>query len=308
MNRNFSVSINSSAFERINRVLSYIHSNLDLPLSLVDIAQQSCWSRWQLQRVFQEKTGISVATYVRELKLSRAAERLIDGDERVIDIALDLGFNSEISFSRAFKQMFDVSPRGYRKLGRRSGVRKPFEVATLADLSQVDRFVEVRVETRETFTLLGVSDQINGLFSLAPDFHVKVPALWHKLESHADQARLFATQGIGVIDVTQSHFDGSNIRYWAGTPVGAEFKFPELPSLAAHDFDLLTVPSQTYAVMKHKGCITLLPQTLQWFLLNWLPHSDYRGLDGFELECYPANYREMGDQAAMEYWVPIERI
>tara|TARA_Y100001956_G_C4128506_1_gene191916 strand:+ start:2497 stop:3417 length:921 start_codon:yes stop_codon:yes gene_type:complete len=304
MARTFCSSSSSTAFTRINRVLSYIHTHLDQPLSLNVIAKQSCWSRWQLQRVFQEQTGLSVATYVRELKLSQGAERLIDGTERVIDIALDLGFSSEISFSRAFKQMFQVSPRAYRKLGRRTGVRKPFEAASFKALQSADRFIEVRVETREAFSLLGINERINGLFSLAPDFHVKVPALWQKLEQHAET--LGQHTAVGVVDVTQSHFDGSNIFYWAGTEVDEQFKFPELPVLMEKELELLKVPSQTYAVIKHKGCVSELPSTLQWFLLNWLPQSQYRGIDGYELERYPANYRLMGEEAAMEYWVPIE--
>ncbi|MDE1093283.1 helix-turn-helix transcriptional regulator, partial [Klebsiella pneumoniae] len=71
------------------------------------------------------ETGLSVAHYVREIKLSAAAESLLAGSERVIDIAIGLGFNSEMSFSRAFKQHFGVSPRSYRKQGKRYGLRKP---------------------------------------------------------------------------------------------------------------------------------------------------------------------------------------
>ncbi len=91
--------MNTPAFDRISRVLAYIHANLSSTLSLEDIAKQSCWSRWQLQRVFQAETGLTVANYVRELKLSQAAEELLDSKERVIDIALGLGFNSEISLA-----------------------------------------------------------------------------------------------------------------------------------------------------------------------------------------------------------------
>ncbi len=109
------MNIPSISFERICKLLDYIHNHLDQPLTLDELAQQSCWSRWQLQRVFQSKTGLTVANYVRELKLSTAAETLLADSSRVIDIAVSLGFNSEISFSRAFKQHFGVSPRDYRK-------------------------------------------------------------------------------------------------------------------------------------------------------------------------------------------------
>ena len=97
-------------FTRIERVLDYIHSHLDEALSLEQLAEQSCWSRWQLQRVFLHETGLTVAHYVRELKLSLAAEALLSGRQRVLDLALSHGFGSEVSFSRAFKQQFGCSP------------------------------------------------------------------------------------------------------------------------------------------------------------------------------------------------------
>lgn len=167
--------MNTPAFDRISRVLAYIHSNLSSALSLEDIAKQSCWSRWQLQRVFQAETGLTVANYVRELKLSQAAELLLDGKERVIDIALGLGFNSEISFSRSFKQMFGSSPSQYRKAGKRVGLRKPIQVSKIESTSEKRAlsFVEVRIDEREPFLVKGITSEISGLFSLTQDFAQK---------------------------------------------------------------------------------------------------------------------------------------
>ncbi len=91
---------------RVEKIVDYIHQNLDKPLTVTELADISCWSRWQLQRVFQEQTNHNLAQYVREQKLSRAAEQLLKSDQKVTDIALDFGFNSEVSFSRAFKQLF----------------------------------------------------------------------------------------------------------------------------------------------------------------------------------------------------------
>ncbi|KJY93431.1 AraC family transcriptional regulator [Vibrio neptunius] len=298
----------SNAFSRISKVLSFIHQHINEPLSLDDIARQSCWSRWQLQRVFQTETGIAVATYVRELKLSQAAERLIDTSDRVIDIALELGFSSEISFSRSFKQVFGLSPRAYRKQGLRTGLRKPIEVSRRATQEASPLFVEVRVESKNAFLLKGLHEDINGLFSLNPDFQQKVPALWHRLEqtlpSEADRSLALT----GVIDITQSQFDGSNIQYWAGVEITDDWWLPQLPSVLSPELSTLGVPAQTYAVVKHRGPVVYLPKTLEWFLLNWLPHSGYRGIDGYELECYPANYHQQDPHAVMEYWIPVERL
>ena len=299
--------MNTPAFSRISRVLTYIHSNLSSSLSLEDIATQSCWSRWQLQRVFQAETGLTVANYVRELKLSQAAEHLLDGKERVIDIALGLGFNSEISFSRSFKQMFGSSPSQYRKAGKRVGLRKPIQVSETASTSEKGAlsFVEVRIDERESFLVKGITSEISGLFSLTQDFAQKVPQLWSRLEGEVEIPDDNVLQFIGVVDLTQSCFDGTNIHYWAGVELQEGISIPQLPSIISERLEVLTVPKQTYAVVKHCGPIENLRHTLSWFVLNWMPSSGYRGVDGYELEVYPFAYQTHASDAEMEYWVPI---
>ncbi|MEZ8111369.1 AraC family transcriptional regulator [Vibrio splendidus] len=299
--------MNTPAFSRISRVLTYIHSNLSSSLSLEDIATQSCWSRWQLQRVFQAETGLTVANYVRELKLSQAAEHLLDGKERVIDIALGLGFNSEISFSRSFKQMFGSSPSQYRKAGKRVGLRKPIQVSETASTSEKGAlsFVEVRIDERESFLVKGMTSEISGLFSLTQDFAQKVPQLWSRLEGEVEIPDDNVLQFIGVVDLTQSCFDGTNIHYWAGVELQEGISIPQLPSIISERLEILTVPKQTYAVVKHCGPIENLRHTLSWFVLNWMPSSGYRGVDGYELEVYPFAYQAHASDAEMEYWVPI---
>ncbi|MEZ8484917.1 AraC family transcriptional regulator [Vibrio splendidus] len=299
--------MNTPAFGRISRVLTYIHSNLSSSLSLEDIATQSCWSRWQLQRVFQAETGLTVANYVRELKLSQAAEHLLDGKERVIDIALGLGFNSEISFSRSFKQMFGSSPSQYRKAGKRVGLRKPIQVSETASTSEKGAlsFVEVRIDERESFLVKGMTSEISGLFSLTQDFAQKVPQLWSRLEGEVEIPDDNVLQFIGVVDLTQSCFDGTNIHYWAGVELQEGISIPQLPSIISERLEVLTVPKQTYAVVKHCGPIDNLRHTLSWFVLNWMPSSGYRGVDGYELEVYPFAYQAHASDAEMEYWVPI---
>ena len=300
-------------FSRIIKVLEYIHQHLDQPLSVEQLAAESCWSRWQLQRVFLHETGSSVANYVREIKLSRAAELLISSDCRVIDIALALGFNSEISFSRAFKNRYRLSPREYKKRGVLTGLREPLEVTKIRNpLQQGSSLIEVRIETREAFQLNGIHADINGVLSSAPNFQQRVPRLWQQFNQLLAQAGEAIPvnvnrpiSNLGVIDTTQISSEGASLCYWAGMstfevePSGMEAQ-PLLPSLAS-----LFVPKQTYAVVKHHGPVQQLAMTVEWFLLDWLPDSRYRGLDGYELEIYPAQYDGLAEQACMEYWLPV---
>ena len=225
----------------------------------------------------------------------------------MIDIALGLGFNSEISFSRSFKQMFGASPSQYRKAGKRVGLRKPIQVSETVSAEEKGAlsFVNVRIDEREPFLVKGITSEISGLFSLTQDFAQKVPQLWSRLKGEVTLPDENISQFIGVVDLTQSSFDGTNIRYWAGVELKYEITIPQLPSIISDKLEVLSVPKQTYAVVKHCGPIENLRYTLSWFVLNWLPKSGYRGVDGYELEVYPSAYKPNDADAVMEYWVPI---
>ena len=69
------------------------------------------------QRQFAAATGETVAGYIRARRLERAAILLRDTDDRVIDIALDTGFQTHAALTRAFSIHFGTSPRQFRETG-----------------------------------------------------------------------------------------------------------------------------------------------------------------------------------------------
>jgi AraC family transcriptional regulator len=287
--------------ERLQRVLAFIHDNISESISLEDIADHSCWSRWQLQRVFQRQTGSSVATYVRELRLSTAAERVLDSSDKIIDIAFEHGFNSEISFSRAFKQMFNASPRAYRKAGVRTGLRKPLHYPT-SQLQYTKReasLVDVRINSEQAFSLVGISGEITGLFDTHPNFDLRVPQIWAQLSQMVDCKPI---EHIGVFDLTPNH--EADALYWAG--IRSDLAEEMLATGAIPPLEQLAVPAQTYAVIKHVGPISELASSIEWVVLHWLPESGYSAIDGYEVEKYPANFERHRVGQPMEYWIPIQ--
>ncbi len=89
----------------------WIEDHLDRDIALPALAQRSGYSVWYMQGVFRATTGMAVGRYIRERKLTEAVYRLRDTDNRIIDIALDYGFNSQSQFTTLFKKYFGVTPQ-----------------------------------------------------------------------------------------------------------------------------------------------------------------------------------------------------
>lgn len=284
--------------KRIEQILAYIEHRLDQPLSVAQLCAHCGWSRWQLQRVFQHATGLSIGQYLRQRRLSRAAEYLLNTPKRHIDIALQCGFSSEISFNRAFRQYFNCTPGEYRRARQSTGLTLPIKLAEPSSLSQVaQQFLPIRIETRPAFSVAGVHSTIHGLLSSNPDFSATVPATWQQLIQHLEPAVLACRSAIGIIDTQRVTDHQHDLSYWAALELGND-----LTNTALTHWQ---VPEQTYAVIPHHGPVSQLQHTLSWVFFHWLPTSGKQGCFGFELERYGANYQPTCPHAYMEYWLPI---
>lgn len=102
--------------KRLLRALEFIRANLDREFTLEELASAACFSPFHFHRVFTGMTGETVAALVRRLKLERAAQRLIEGSEPVLVIALRTGYDSNQAFTRAFSAAFGEPPSRFREL------------------------------------------------------------------------------------------------------------------------------------------------------------------------------------------------
>lgn len=83
----------------IDTIVEWIDDNLHQPLRIDDIARHAGYSKWHLQRLFLQYKGESLGRYIRERKLLLAARDLRDTDQRVYDICLKYGFDSQQTFN-----------------------------------------------------------------------------------------------------------------------------------------------------------------------------------------------------------------
>ena len=109
-------SLSSFNIEIIKELLLWIEVNLEKPLLLDDVAIKSGYTKWHLQRVFKQATGLTLASYIRGRRLTKAATELRLTKLPVLTIALRYQFDSQQSFTRRFKAIFGVTPTEYRRI------------------------------------------------------------------------------------------------------------------------------------------------------------------------------------------------
>lgn len=104
---------NASYDPKIQNILAYINQHLAEPLSVDALAAHAYMSKFYLMRKFKADTGYGIHQYIRSKRLLLARD-LLKTDLPITQISAEVGFADYSTFSRAFKEMFQCSPREYR--------------------------------------------------------------------------------------------------------------------------------------------------------------------------------------------------
>lgn len=92
-----------------------IMDNLKYDMSLEEIADKACISKYYMMHQFKKITGVSIVKYRTTLKISHAKRLLVSTDKSMMEIASDCGFNNSGYFAEIFMKSENISPTAYRK-------------------------------------------------------------------------------------------------------------------------------------------------------------------------------------------------
>ena len=110
-------------------------------LTLHALAKKFGYSDFYTSRKFRETAGMTLKDYLRGRKLAFALKDLRDGDDTVLNIAVRYGFSSNEAFSRAFREMYGVTPSGYRSAPKPVALRtilKPFDCYLMEEATEME--------------------------------------------------------------------------------------------------------------------------------------------------------------------------
>jgi AraC family transcriptional regulator len=104
-------------FNRVQPALAFAAGRTDRDSPLDALAARAGLSAFHLHRLFVGVTGETPKQYTLRLRVCRGAALLLTTGNTVLDIALACGFESHETFTRAFRRVFRLSPRAYRRRG-----------------------------------------------------------------------------------------------------------------------------------------------------------------------------------------------
>lgn len=102
------------AWEQIQTTVDYIENHLTEDITIESLAKLASLSQFYYQRLFSRLVKKPVNEYIKLRRLAKASEALLDKRKRILDIALELGFSSHETLTRAFKDTFGMTPEEYR--------------------------------------------------------------------------------------------------------------------------------------------------------------------------------------------------
>jgi len=104
-------------YERLAPALQTLVNDYASPLRVGELARKCGMSEPHFRRLFTRTIGRSPRAYWNDLRLRMAASLLRSTDRSVLEISLDVGFETLSSFNRLFPTHFGESPRAWRKKG-----------------------------------------------------------------------------------------------------------------------------------------------------------------------------------------------
>lgn len=110
-------------------ITDYIEEHLQERITLEELAMQLHYSKYYLLHEFKETTYQSLYNYIKRRRLNEAARALLYSDQRIIEVAVQMGYQSQQSFTKAFEELFKLTPRRYRLQKKEFFIEEPFVVA-----------------------------------------------------------------------------------------------------------------------------------------------------------------------------------
>lgn len=278
--------------EGISNAINYMEMHLTDEIVMEEAAKQAAVSGFYFQRAFRILCGYSVSEYIRYRRLSLAGSDVVATDKRIIDIALEYGYESADSFTKAFTRFHGATPTAVR---RGNGAVKSFAPVQIQFSLKGGYAMEYRIAEKEAFTVMGISKRFQ-----MDRGNIEAPKFWSE---HWESGRDEYIRGMFGICVDDGEDD---FRYMIADLYQPGMELPDW-------METIVIPRQTWAVFPCKGPVPdSLQKTEEKIFSEWLPNnSAYEVAEHYNVEMYTctADYEKgnADESYCCEIWIPVKK-
>ena len=301
---------------RMSLVIAYVEDNLTGEIDQEKLGRIAGCSTCNLYRMFSFITDISLTEYIRRRRLTLAAIELQSSDVKVIDLALKYGYDSPVSFSRAFQALHGITPTKARDDGvtLKAYTRISFQISIKGE-----KEMDYRIESKEAFQIFGYegifrSDE-SGINADILSNNAKHPnnphELWNKNHANGAYEKLVTDAGELPPFVSQGLCKVHGVCDYKQTPPGT-FSYMQCAFRGENSnidgYTVADIPAQTWVIFpserfKWDNVVEVINNLNKRFYSEWLPAAEYEQTNGMNFEVYGGDT----DMGYIELWYAVRK-
>ena len=267
----------------LEKTIELIEKNLcNHDLNILFLSKRLFISPYYLQRIFYSLIGKTIGSYIRERRLTEAGTDIKNG-EKVIDVAVKYGYESQESFTRAFKKFHGVNP-GMAKKGI---ILSCTQKINIKNIIKGEMNMDIKIEKEKAFNIICIIKKFNEETSFE-----EVPEFWNKYYSSGYQNVVPPMLGICI-----NNDKGINFEYGIGS-------LKEYCSEIPDGFKEINIPEHLWGKFYTKGKMPKAIQDLWKEVIEWVQNSEYELADNYDFECYSEGNTDSDDYVS-GIWVPL---
>lgn len=283
---------------QMNKAMKYIEENLMGEIDFDEMSRIACCSEYHFRRMFSFLAGMPLGEYIRRRKLSLAAVLLNNQDNKIIDVALQLGYNSPDAFTKAFQAMHGIAPSNVKK---GNITLKAFPPMTFQLTIKGGNEMDYRIVEKDPFKIVGLKKRITLIFEGVN--HQMDPLVESLTDERIKYLKsLCNIEPSGILSVSANFsertVEGSELDQYIGVATTKQ--------VLGH-WEVLEVDATSWAVFTVVG---EFPKALQdtWACIygEWFPTSGYELTGGPEIL-----WNESSDTSKHDYkseiWIPVRK-
>ena len=275
------------SIQLIQQAICYMEEHIYEDINYADVAKSVHMSSYNFHRTFSFIAGMTADEYIRNRRLTLAAQELQTTDISVIDVAYKYGYESPESFSKAFSRFHGSTPRQAKQKGAELHLFNPLVIKITLEGGSI---MDYRMEHKENQQFLALVRAFPNEISGDDNDH-SIPDFWTECSERNLIRPMQALRPEGKRDLyglcsplkdSQTHF-----YYGIGIILDEDTDQTELERFIKNGYSIWKTAPVDYAVFKCFGPDgNCLGETWSKFFKEFSPQTGYTQTDDTDYEIY----------------------